>query len=174
MSGILDVFAFCVFLVMMAIVTAIAPLLYLWFTLTADRMIDGDVAKYTVYVYCGLSILATIVLFVRPTAEGLPVGWQLFSLAYLAKQKKYVASASFDASKFVERSPPSTLYGTRMITNVYRETSTLLKRRSRRMDAATADYLKAEQTRADDAVDMAKAEAVKQAAETWKKKDEHE
>ena len=172
--GFLDFIAFLIFLVLLAIVSVFAPLMYLWFALTSDRMIDGVVALYTVYVYCGLSVVATIVLFVRPTVDGLPVGWKLFSMAYLARQKSYVNSANFDAGKFTAGSQPSTLYGKRMMTNVYTEINTLLKRRSSRIDDATNDYLKAEKARADAAVEMAKAKTAEKIVRDWEEKESRE
>ena len=134
----------------------------------------GTLAAISLIIYSAEALVLLVVAFVRPDPDNLPPGFKFLSQFYLVREKIRVSQKDFDAGRYAEafNRQPKTIFGMRMMNDVYKRYQTMMHKRAADMEEATEDYLNTVNDRAKAAERMARARARQQAAEEWKK--EHE
>ena len=134
----------------------------------------GTLAAISLIIYSAETLVLLVVAFVRPDPDNLPPGFKFLSQFYLVREKIRVSQKDFDAGQYAEafNRQPKTIFGMRMMNDVYKRYQTMMHKRAAVMEEATEDYLNTVNDRAKAAERMARAKARQQAAEEWKKENE--
>lgn len=134
----------------------------------------GTLAAISLIIYSAETLVLLVVAFVRPDPDNLPPGFKFLSQFYLVREKIRVSQKDFDVGQYAEafNHQPKTIFGMRMMNNVYKRYQTMMHTRAAVMEEATEDYLKTVKDRSQAAERVARAKARKEAVDKWKK--EHE